>query len=252
MNTSGVPASLALSIEQAVLDAYQQTSPKQLRRIQWSAGTRGHRFLRAVGFASLPAAFILAHVISPSSIFVYAVVLPGMFLLAYSSVATERLAFGQHFKAYGDRLNGRKGEPSRLRYLYFLERVRGQEVVDPALLKHLIEAGEARMLYRDAFYRRYPILTTLSAVIAMLVASGVSHPAVWSTSWGILLLIITSMAWVIAFLFGREWRALRPSAEAQERELLAFLHLAIIDLKHGPKPDRPATTSDISPPNNTP
>ncbi|MFK7790317.1 MAG: hypothetical protein AB8C95_12595 [Phycisphaeraceae bacterium] len=222
------PASIAMVTEKAVRSAYKNSSPKQRYRLQWGVATPYERNGVWISLAVLIGC--AASIFFISWMIAYMVFLCAIGLLGYCFGATERRAFGRHFQAYGDMLDTHISEPSRLRYLQFIEEVRSSDQVRVEHLDRLITAIEARVSYRDYFFRRYPVLTIVSAVIVMLVTSGLAQPMFWQTFLGLQLIAITVMLWIIALIIGRQWRALRPTPEAQERELLAFLHLAVIDL----------------------
>jgi len=225
--------------ERAIRAAYKESSPKQRYRTQWAAGKWYERACLVIG----PLIFIgcaIASLLAPWTV-VYPVGLFALVVLTYGIVSTERRAFGHHFKAYGDMLDTKISEPSRLRYLQFIELVRSSGQVRVKHLDRLIAAIEARVSYRDYFFRRYPVLTAVSAVIVMLTTSGLAQPSLWQTSLGLQLLVIALMLWFLALICGRQWRALRPTPEAQERELLAFLYMALIDLSDEATHPKPGT-----------
>lgn len=224
------PSSIALATEQEVRAAYRKTSPKHRFRQQWKAGRWYERAALVAGPLILLVCAAYAATAGPWAA-VYAIGFVGLFILTYGVVATEQRAFGQHLKAYGQFLNRRTGDPSRLRYLQFIDLVRSAGKVESVHLVRLIPAIEARINYRDYFFRRYPVLTVLSAVIVMLSTAGLAQSAVWKSSLGPQLLIIAVMLWLVALISGRRWRSIRQTPEAQERELLAFLHLAVLDLE---------------------
>lgn len=123
MTESTPPISIALTTEKAVRSAYQQTSPKHRYRTQWKAGTWYERTCIVIGSAVLTGCAIAVIASAPWTK-VYPIGFLGMVLLAYGVVATERRAFGHHIKVYGEMLNGRIGDPSRLRYLHFIDLIR--------------------------------------------------------------------------------------------------------------------------------
>lgn len=246
MNNSGTTLSTAITIEQTVRSAYQQTSPRHQFIARWKAATGAQRLLQAGGILSLIGLAVL-WIAQPNNWVAFTgLLMLGAVLLASGSIGAERRIFGEHFRVYGSMLNARKGEPSKLRYLYFIDLIRNEEAIDGPRLQQLIPAIQAQIGYRNQFFRPYIVITVLSALIAMLAASGIGQPSVWSSSLGMQLLIVLCVAWATVWFFGREWRTLRPNREAKEQELLTFLHMAVIDLGEPTSPNAITTSQDIA------
>jgi hypothetical protein len=166
----------------------------------------------------------------------------GMTMLVIGVIAAERRVFHEAYNEFGNFLAGRRDEPSRLRYLGFLDQLRRRTEIDSQDVIDVIPSFESRINYRQSFLTRYPILTLNGIIVGILTTAGLSHPALWAppTPIGLYLLALSVVLWLVLIPYSRMYRDLRPSRETQERELVTFLHLAAMDLKQPAGEQRPA------------
>lgn len=222
--------SKALDLEQSVRDAYDQTSLhkrmyKQLNKGSWYhllsffGGSTVMLFLMFQNFPNTPTSILSGLGIGVC-----------IGAMVFGLLGSEKNAFAEMYKSQTGLLAERKGNPSRRRYVLFrLELFK--HTPRPEDLRRIITIIEANLGYSGAFYRRYRIEIILVAAFAMLASSWLGQASIWETALGGQLTLLTIMLWVIAWVFGQTWRSIRPSREAQERELLTFLHQAVIDLE---------------------
>lgn len=97
-------------------------------------------------------------------------------IAAIGVVGTERRMFAEHFSAYGAMLRNQNGEPSKLRYLCFIDLLRDHERIEATHLERLIPTIQSQIEYRGHFFRRFPVLAILAALIVMLITSGLAQP----------------------------------------------------------------------------
>jgi hypothetical protein len=195
----------------------------------WKAGRWYHKLGIVAGLAFAVAAFT-QHQQTGGGWDWLLLMMASVVLLSFGHVGSERCAFREQFREYGEFLQKLPGEPSRLRYLHFLDQLKTNNTVTAQALTRLLPALEARTLYRESFFREHLVLTVLTALLAMLTAAAVAHPVLWSTPLGGQVWIFTAVFWVMALAFSHQWRAVRPTREARERELIAFMHQAAMDL----------------------
>jgi len=198
---------------------------------QWTASTLVDK-IEVIGGTLCGAAAVV--LFAPPSSFTwttYLVLIPSITAVAHGWVMSERRAFADHFKAFGRFVYSEPGEPSRLRYLQFLDKIEETEGLTHVELQLMIPAFEAKLGYRESFFRQHPAIAVLSALIAILIASGLGQSAVWTSGWGPPALISLAAFWPFALWSSRRWQELRPSRDAAERELLSFMHYAAVDLR---------------------
>ncbi len=230
MHSSGNHLSRALSTELPVRNAYDRTKRRHLWRQRWRAATIGQRMVFVLGCAWIAWVAVASAITQALGMHVGWIMIPGILSAALATVAAERRAFGDYFRAHRIDSRPRRGEFEKLRYLVFVDGLKSHGEVSATDLAALIPAMAARIGFRGHVLRRHPVAALHSALIAILIAAMLAQPPVWQTGLGPQLLVFASLLWLLTLILGPYWRELRPNAEARERELLAFLHMAVMDL----------------------